>query len=461
MPDSTQTGTTSSDNLQGWKEVASYLARSVRCVQRWEREIGLPVHRIKGVDGQSVYAVRSEIDAWRASRDLPKPEPEDIDTETASVQSPTSSTVGPANPPAAESGPQIRRSLLAWIAAAAMIVAAASFLAGRWSAASSGPVAEVRASGTTIVAFDALGRVRWRHDLGTEIALSANASQSGIWNAAAFADLDGDQVAEILVPVHRLARSSESDSLLAFDQNGTLKWSYVPDFSLNCGPERFTGPWSMWAITVDRSSSPAKLLLGVNHRVRWPGFVVEVSGSGTGVIRFVQSGWVMGLAMWQNAAARLIAVTGVANEFNRPSLTLLDAQVGEAASPSDSPAFGCLGSLNRGRPRKVFILPNLETRGLRPYSLATQPRITGDSLSLTIGNDFGDSVLEVTSQLEIASLTMGDAFVSAHYELEQQHTLKHRAEDCPDILRPHGAITWTPQEGWQRIEIPPRQKVGG
>ena len=35
------------EKLQGWKEIASELGRSVRTVQRWERTLGLPVRRGK------------------------------------------------------------------------------------------------------------------------------------------------------------------------------------------------------------------------------------------------------------------------------------------------------------------------------------------------------------------------------------------------------------------------------
>ena len=49
--------------LNGWKEVASYLGRGVRTVQRWE-ELGLPVRRPKGADRSAVIAIPEEIDAW-------------------------------------------------------------------------------------------------------------------------------------------------------------------------------------------------------------------------------------------------------------------------------------------------------------------------------------------------------------------------------------------------------------
>jgi TolB-like protein len=53
------------NRLDSWKTIASYLNRSVRTVRRWEREEGLPVHRHVHRALGSVYALRSEVDAWR------------------------------------------------------------------------------------------------------------------------------------------------------------------------------------------------------------------------------------------------------------------------------------------------------------------------------------------------------------------------------------------------------------
>jgi serine/threonine-protein kinase len=58
------------ERLESWKEIASYLKRDVRTVQRWERTKGLPVRRLPGGDMARVYALRSELDAWWSSRGI-------------------------------------------------------------------------------------------------------------------------------------------------------------------------------------------------------------------------------------------------------------------------------------------------------------------------------------------------------------------------------------------------------
>lgn len=64
----------SGERLESWKEIARYLHRQVRTVQRWERDEGLPVHRLSHKKLGSVYAYGSELDAWRAARGSSPPD---------------------------------------------------------------------------------------------------------------------------------------------------------------------------------------------------------------------------------------------------------------------------------------------------------------------------------------------------------------------------------------------------
>jgi hypothetical protein len=56
------------DRLDSWKEIAAYLGRGVRTVQRWERDEGLPVHRLAHDKRGTIYARREELAAWWESR---------------------------------------------------------------------------------------------------------------------------------------------------------------------------------------------------------------------------------------------------------------------------------------------------------------------------------------------------------------------------------------------------------
>jgi hypothetical protein len=51
--------------LSGWKDIATYLGKGVRTVQRHEREMGLPIHRPAGdLRGGQLSPYQAELDKW-------------------------------------------------------------------------------------------------------------------------------------------------------------------------------------------------------------------------------------------------------------------------------------------------------------------------------------------------------------------------------------------------------------
>ena len=63
-----KTGEPLEERLDSWKEIAAYLGRGIRTVQRWEREEGMPVHRLAHEKRGTIYARREELAAWWESR---------------------------------------------------------------------------------------------------------------------------------------------------------------------------------------------------------------------------------------------------------------------------------------------------------------------------------------------------------------------------------------------------------
>ena len=61
------------ERLDSWKEIAVYLRRDVRTVQRWEKKEGLPVHRHQHDKLGSVYAFPAELTQWFTTRQQTSP----------------------------------------------------------------------------------------------------------------------------------------------------------------------------------------------------------------------------------------------------------------------------------------------------------------------------------------------------------------------------------------------------
>lgn len=71
--------------LTCWKDIANYMGKGVRTVQRWEQEFGLPVRRPLGSNKKAVLARPADLDAWvalrcRSRNPLPEPGRRQSDT---------------------------------------------------------------------------------------------------------------------------------------------------------------------------------------------------------------------------------------------------------------------------------------------------------------------------------------------------------------------------------------------
>jgi hypothetical protein len=59
--------------LTSWKEIAAYLGKGVRTVQRWEQELGLPVRRPIPLNRGMVVATPQDLDLWLRQRWAKRP----------------------------------------------------------------------------------------------------------------------------------------------------------------------------------------------------------------------------------------------------------------------------------------------------------------------------------------------------------------------------------------------------
>src|SRR5829696_1075732 len=109
------------DRLESWKDIAAYLRRDGSTVQRWEKREGMPVHRHLHDKIGSVYAFRSELDAWSRGRGIGVAQPQ------------TDVSVTHERPPSLASPVRSRWWLAAAVGALAVLIAAAVLIKGNRS----------------------------------------------------------------------------------------------------------------------------------------------------------------------------------------------------------------------------------------------------------------------------------------------------------------------------------------
>jgi hypothetical protein len=59
--------------FSGWKDIANYLGKGVRTVERYERTLKLPIRRPAGKYRGSVIAIKTELDLWVLSASMREP----------------------------------------------------------------------------------------------------------------------------------------------------------------------------------------------------------------------------------------------------------------------------------------------------------------------------------------------------------------------------------------------------
>jgi tetratricopeptide (TPR) repeat protein len=116
--------------LESWKEIAGFFERDEKTVRRWEKDLGLPVHRLPGVSKGRVYAFAHELTEWsNRPRESKAEAAAESNAETAgpllSLVLPADLTVPPLPKPSV-----FHRLPLTLLAASLLIVLAAL---GTWS----------------------------------------------------------------------------------------------------------------------------------------------------------------------------------------------------------------------------------------------------------------------------------------------------------------------------------------
>jgi len=66
-------GSAGNRRLDSWKEIAVFFDRDERTVKRWEKEKGLPVHRLRQSSGARVFAFTDELIRWMNSPEYSTP----------------------------------------------------------------------------------------------------------------------------------------------------------------------------------------------------------------------------------------------------------------------------------------------------------------------------------------------------------------------------------------------------
>lgn len=427
-------GTSGGERLDSWKAIAEYLQRDVATVRRWEKALGLPIHRVAGT-GRSVFAYTSEIDDWlnRAKPLLPVVEPLLPMLETA---------------PAAAAMPAIRAFRWRWLVAAAALVVAAGLFARLRPTAADDVHVELTSAG--LVARDSSGSERWRHMFPATSKTFVDRSPVRV--------IGGTSPGVYFATSNRASPTNdrvESGMLTLLDLQGRPQRSFSFDDQVMFQGKAYGAPWAVAGFDVNEADESYRVAVTAHHYTWDPGLVTILDAQWQRRGTFVHAGWIEQVR-WLGPERLLIG--GFSNAHDGGMIALLDAAAldGQGPEPPDSPYF--CATCGPDRPLRMFVLPRSEVNRASAsrfnrvlLQTFADGRLFARTVEMTSAGGDAVAVYELTTSLELVSARFGERYWEMHRALEAEGRLTHTREQCPDREGPRQVRRWDRTTGWQTV----------
>jgi hypothetical protein len=381
-----------SDRLESWKEIAGYFGVNVRTAQHWERTLGLPIQRLPGPKGR-VYALRTELEAWHASR--------------------TEKTVTPVEEPPPSTG---KRWPWAVGLAAAILALAGWGWASGWLR-SKPPLAQVRLEGQILVALDSQGKEAWRYDLGgpaLDASLLASAHLARPW----VGDLDGDGSVEVLFPHSRPEGDPETSRLICLDRNGSVRWIKLAGRTVRTRAESFAAPFFLGALHVLNTREGKRILWAAVHHLYYPTQVALLNVRGEIEREYWHSGniHISTVGDLNGDGVDEAYMAGVANGYRKAVLVVLDPRRMGGASREENPDYQLLDMEPPYEEARLLLPRTALTEGLTKYGAVEMIRLERSSIILGVreapdwGNQSPEVLFHFNARVEVEKVALNDNY---------------------------------------------------
>ncbi|MBS1855502.1 MAG: hypothetical protein JST11_09075 [Acidobacteria bacterium] len=416
-----------------WSEIAGYLGISVREAQNRENSDGLPVRRIGSGKKPRVWALRSELDAWKVKASSPPP---------------------PA-PPAPPRPNWTRRSL---IAAGGLAAAGAAF---HIFTRTPPRIERAVLTGDLLTALDGLGKPIWEHRFSGP--LQEPKAEDLPWRVQIL-DLEGAGNPGVVVVCSHTSPGFPApthDDLVYFAPDGQIRWTIPcrPDL-LDAGGKPFEPEWQISHVLAVPAGKRQDLWVAARHFWAWPGCVMRIDPKGRTAIQFANAGHVEWLCLLPSPRDHRIAVAGENNAYESSCAAVLGLHDPPSSSAPGGRPTRRFANGPAGAVRDYILFPTTEmlTAGDSPYGHAFRVNRTATaSIIIEIqASSSGVATLLYEFSPSIAPLNVmpSGSCAPVHNRLQRGGKLHHSWADCPELRKPLTIRHWKPATGWRDEPVP-------
>lgn len=389
------------EKLDSWKEISRHLHRDVRTCQRWEKELGLPVHRLEGTPRPRVFAFAKEIDAWIEEKHADGTE---------------------------DSGrPRLASRLKLLGFGALVILIPALLLVLKPPVRSKSPV-DFKIVDSKLVMLDARGQELWTFDTGLS-NLESDAFYRQHFQAKRILlkgvtqpyllieDINGDGAPEVLFSVQTRDEIREG-RLYCFSNRGKTLWTLDPGRRMTFGETEYSSAFRIQGLRAcdwDGDGFVEILCVGI-HAYRFPCRLLLLDHNGKLRGEYCHSGYFKDYEFidLDGDGRKEIVLAGMNNEWRARCCAVIDPGVMKGASHQVDPEYTCR-SLERGTEKFYLVFPNSRLdEQTTPFHTMNLLTFSDKDRRLTLTTDFPPMIFELNYGLELVALTLTHSFKSAY-----------------------------------------------
>ena len=421
------------DLLSSWKEIAAYLGCDERTCSRWEKTLGLPVHRFEGAQKSRVYAYRHELEAWRKGNESDH----SLDRRKLGRTS-------------------VWRTAFLGLS---LVLAGAALFFGYRRAVTPREPADFRIDGNALVILNKKGGELWRFetrmdgligekDYREHFQIKKDVGNGIELPCLIIGDITGDGRAEVLF-APRTDDEYREGLVFCFDRRGRELWRFRFGRPIRFGPQEYADFAIRGFVADDLDGDGRKeVIVNSNARGFFPNQLAVLGPDGKLRGEYWNSGQLLDIACFDldRDGRKEIVVSGQNNEYRKPCLVVFDADRVSGCSPQSVDRFVSPG-IPAGTQRAYVLFPRTDV------SLSEFPAETAGRIEVLSNNLI---IVTMNSCRIIFELDFGlvPRFVRTSHPFEQLHKTALREGRVASVLDDayfdalrRGILFWT-GAGW-------------